>query len=441
MADHIDPHLTDLLELDKQRLESSQLPIITVSGTFTEDLKRLSGLPFNETDHDVVYSRAHFSMALAIATEAWGHSIDPQMAWMVDPTNHVDSKDWLKIQLTETIGKTLARHSFLKKLKDIVDQFGRNKLPILKAIEPSLLHLTSDLTQPILSLHIAVGNIIAPTGRQVVQVVTDPHVRYDYLNYAQLPTMTFCVFDQKTKTEFLEKAALADKKVDPDRVIVTGPPIDRRIIAAGIAKRTWQPTHPLRLCITTGGLGTNKAEIEQLLTQLLPQLQHRASAYQLVVYAGTQSDIANMVKNLAEQHHVALGDLADTKAHLRLIYHPQIMDANEALITYGFPWADGFISKPSGDMAYDAVGSGAFLLTLQEWGDWELNVRAVFEQLEVSRPAQVSHILAQLQALTDTTHQDSWVASAMKKTQQLDSPFLEGAQRIISTVRNVKKLI
>ena len=117
MADHIDPHLTDLLELDKQRLESSQLPIITVSGTFTEDLKRLSGLPFNETDHDVVYSRAHFSMALAIATEAWGHSIDPQMAWMVDPTNHVDSKDWLKIQLTETIGKTLARHSFLKKLK------------------------------------------------------------------------------------------------------------------------------------------------------------------------------------------------------------------------------------------------------------------------------------------------------------------------------------
>ena len=166
-------------KLDKQFLENTRLPVITVSATFREDLKEMHGFHENEQIRDIVFSRAHYSMAVGIAVAAWGNKVDPDKAWIVDPTNYVSHDHWRSIVLTETIGKTLARHPFLKFLKDLVDRFGRGKLPILESITPPLLYLCQNIKKPILSLHIATGNILAAQGKKVIQVITDPHVRLD----------------------------------------------------------------------------------------------------------------------------------------------------------------------------------------------------------------------------------------------------------------------
>ena len=90
--------------------------------------------------------------------------------------------------------------------------------------------------RPIISLHNETGNVLAGVGKKVLQVITDPYVRNEYLDYAHLSTMRFAVFDEKTKTDTIERAKLLNKKLDPDRVIVTGPPIDPRIVACASHK-------------------------------------------------------------------------------------------------------------------------------------------------------------------------------------------------------------
>jgi hypothetical protein len=432
MPSLFDPQLEKTFAEDRKFLERTKLPIITVSGTYTEDLKRIHHLADNETDRDIVFSRAHYTMALAIATQAWGDKIDPAKAWVVDPTNYVNNKDWFSVNLTESIGKTLARHSFLKLLKDFVDKFGRNKLPILESITPPLLYLTEKVQTPVLSFHIACGNILASQGKHVLQVITDPHVRYDYLTHAENPKMYFCVFDEATKLEFLEKAAIMNLKADASRIIVTGPPIDPRIIKMREKKNPWR-SGPLKLCITTGGLGTNKAEIETLLKQLLPELRKKEEKFRIVVYAGTHQDIAQMVTDMATAHRVSLGDADERSAKLRVLYHPQLINANELLMKYGFPWAHGFISKPSGDMAYDCVASGSFLLTLQEWGEWEHNIRSLFEQKDISRKAAVNNIVEQLSVLMSAqSRSQSWIESAMHLALRVDKLMLSGAKNIVA---------
>jgi hypothetical protein len=267
-------------------------------------------------------------------------------------------------------------------------------------------------------------------------MVTDPHVRPEYVTNAHLPNTFYFVFDERTKMEFLEVAAVHHIQAHPEKVIVTGPPIDPRIVHAREKKVAWR-NGPLRLCITTGGLGTNKAEIEQLLTQLLPQLRKHPAAYQLLIYAGTQLDIANMVKEMAKKERVGIGEVSDHTAALRVIYHPQILDANELLIKYGFPWAHGFITKPSGDMAYDVAASGSFILTLQEWGVWEEHVREVFEQKDIARRADVAHILEQLQALQSSESGTSWIERAMNHALGIEKLFLMGAQKIIKAAEEI----
>lgn len=455
----LDPALEKALELDAQFLKRTKIPIVTVSASFKEDLKGIHGFAEDEQLRDVVFSRAHYSMTVAVLLEAWGpHRVHkgtnkhhteleplndfthPDRAWVVDPTNFVSHQDWKKIRLTEIIGQTLARRSFLKKLKDLVDAFGRKKLPILASITPPLLHLFQEVTQPILSLHIAAGNILAQQGKTIVQVVTDPHVREEYLDHIENPKFTLCVFDEKTKTDVIEKSTLLGKTADPNRIIVTGPPIDARILAAREKKQPWR-SGTLRLCLTTGGLGTNKSEIRQIVTQLVPYLpsvstakkqkksnQHKLPPLQLMVYAGTQHDIAEMVTTLAEQAAVKI----------TVLYHPQIVDANELLIQKGFPWADGFITKPSGDMAYDAAASGSFILTLKEWGVWEYNITQFFEQKGISRKAQVDTFVDQLSALANTSGKtQSWIEKAMNNTYALDKKTLRGAHNIITTVREL----
>ena len=455
--------LATTIKKDKALLEKTQLPIITVSSSYLEDLKGFYKLPEIDTTADVVFSRAHYSMALAVAVEAWGNKIDPAKAWVVDPTNYVHTKDWSGVVLTETIGKLLARAPMLKKLKDLVDKFGRNKLPILESITPPLLQLTKDIKKPILSMHIASGNILATQGKQVYQMITDPHVRADYLNEAQRDNIKFLVFDETTKADFFKKAKQLEKKVNPNQVIVTGPPIDPRIIKAGQTKKVWT-NGPLKLVLTTGGLGTNKNELKQILQQLLPEMKKGSARIQVLVYAGTHQDIAHMIKKLALEENIAVNEVSETdpanfyakgnltqlknstsikeklnQAQLSLIYHPQIIDANELLTQFAFPWADGFISKPSGDMAYDAVASGSFLLTLQEWGEWELNIRKIFTKLGVAQKAQVADILTQLDHIT-TAHNKTkpWVTQAMQATHKIDQPFGCGVRNIVKTVQKNK---
>ena len=461
MPNLFDPALEKTFKQDKKYLETTKLPILTVSATYQEDLKGFHDLPELDTTSDIVFSRAHYSMALAAAVEAWGNKIDPHQAWVVDPTNYVQSKDWFSVQLTETIGKTIARIPILKTLKDLFDQFGRSKMPIMDSITPPLLYLGQSLEQPILSFHIVVGNILIQQGKTVIQMVTDPHVREDYLQHAGSPRMTYLVFDHNTKTELLEKAEIMGKQVDPERVIVTGPPVDPRIITARNDKTPWR-SGPLKLCLTTGGIGTNKPEIKHILTNLFPELRRRPSPYQLLIYAGTHQDIAHMVKELAKDNHVAVNEIspadpASFEKHdkiaepsrrsaqrklgghrLSLIYHPQIVDANELLIRYGFPWADGFITKPSGDMAYDAAASGSFLLTLREWGEWEHNIREIFTQKGVARKAHVQGLAKQLKVLSSADNKaQSWIEQAMNRALSLDRLFLTGTKNILKAYRQI----
>lgn len=443
----LNPQLEKTFQLDQQFLAESDLPIVTVSASYREDIKSLHGLPDNETDQDVVFSRAHYSMALAVAVQAWGKQIDHHRAWIVDPTNYVSQKNWRQIELTEVIGKTIARHPILKKIKDLIDQFGRSKLPILASITPPLLHLTEKIDQPILSLHIATGNILAKQGKKVVQVITDPHVREEYIANAELPNLIFCVFDEKTKTEFLEKAAILGKKVDSQKIIVTGPPIDPRIIKVRAKKVAWR-RGPINLVVTTGGLGTNKHEIRQILLKLLPLLRKKPTPINLCLYAGTHLDITQMAQKLASEQHLkteVITEIANqaffdkdrpsllTEHRFSIIYHPQILNANEILVKHAFSWADGFITKPSGDMAYDAAAAGCFLLTLNEWGEWEENIRETFEQLGISRKAEVEHIDKQLEALSQAAPRtNSWIEKAMNQALSLKTPYLSGAKNIIA---------
>ncbi|MBP7700778.1 hypothetical protein KA111_01795 [Candidatus Woesebacteria bacterium] len=434
MPELFDPYLVETFKKDRKFLETTKIPIITVSASYKEDLKKSHGFPNNDTVKDVVFSRAHYSMALGVAIKIWGDKIDAKKAWIVDPTNYVSHKNWSSIELTELIGKTLARHPLLKKIKDLIDTFGRSKLPILKSITPPLLHLTENIHSPILSFHIAAGNILAGQGKKIVQVITDPHVREEYVKFADKKNVKFCVFDEDTKIEFMEKAALLGIKANPDRVIVTGPPIDPRVIQAKTKKHPWR-NGPINLCITTGGLGTNKTEMMELLEQILPELRKQNPKYKLLVYTSTHQDINLKVRELAEKNHVKASDLKEKSAKLRIIHHPQLVDANEMLVKYAFPWADGFLTKPSGDMAYDVAVSGSFILTLAEWGEWEEKIREIFEQKDIARKAISDNIVAQLEVLSSASEKSqSWIEKAMNQAHSIEPLFLNGAKEIIKVV-------
>jgi UDP-N-acetylglucosamine:LPS N-acetylglucosamine transferase len=476
--------LRSIYQKDRELLGKTKLPVMTVSASFKEDLKGLHKQKETDKDTDIVLSRAHYSMALGVAIQAWGKQIDPRQAWLVDSTNYVSLQAEKGVALTHLIGKTIARWPILKTLKDLVDKFGRSKMPILDNVTPPTLYLSGAVTQPILSMHIVVGNILAAEGKTVFQMITDPHVRPDYLDNAHLANMRFFVFDEATKAEFFAVAKKIGKKIPAeqirDKVIVTGPPIDPRITAINQEKSIWKNDRELRILLTTGGLGTNKPEIKSVLEQLLPELarqQHgeesRLPEAQLVFYAGTHADHRDMALEIASKHRIKtevispkdpaafrIGEqikypkIEEKQAKFTIIYHPQIVDANELLIHEGLAWADLVISKPSGDMAYDAVAAGTALLTLQEWGEWEHNVREFFEQKAISQKAQVDDIVAQLSLLTQEETANaklsqlksspvpalqiqekpgtSWLSQAMEKAKKLDKIFYQGAKNIIA---------
>ncbi len=427
-----------ILNKDKELLEKTKVPIVTVAASFRDELARFHGVAdyFGYTEDEVLFSRAHYSMALAAVISAWkDHGTDPKKAWLVDPTNYVTRHDWGKVAFTEEVGKLMARNSPLKWLKDQVDTRVRQKLPITGAITTPLLYLFEHVERPILSFHYEAGNILASQGKLVVQVVTDPHVRPQYLEYAQLPTMRFCVFDEKTKMDFLELADVMDKKVDPRRVIVTGPPVDPRVTACRKKKNpTDYKERPLRLVLATGGLGTNKLEIEHCLRSLAPFI--RGNKIQVIVYAGVHEDLRESIHSIANQEGLTTSNRKDLDAPLRILHSPHIVEANELLITYAFPWADGFVTKPSGDMAYDAAAAGCFLLTLEPWGEWEHNIRDIFEQRGISRRAIPEEFAKQLDSLLEKNGSKPWIEMAIEKALDLPNDFIHGIEHILAQMPN-----
>lgn len=482
----IGKNLKKIYQADKKLLENTQVPIMTVSAAFREDLKGLHRQKEEDKSTDIVLSRAHYSMAMGVAVQAWGEKIDPKKAWLVDSTNYVSNQAFRSVALTHAIGKIIARWPILKTLKDMVDKFGRSKMPILDNVTPPTLYLGANINKTILSMHIVTGNILAAEGKKVMQMITDPHVRSDYLENAHLPNMRFLVFDEHTKEDFFALAKKIGKRIPPsqikDKVIVTGPPIDPRIVACNQNKKIWTKDRPLKICLTTGGLGTNKPEIKRILEQLLPVLKQQALGQktdlvptQLVLYAGTHRDHLDMAIEIAQANKLAYQIISPKDpAHFRInaklkddmelidnrfsiIYHPQIVDANEIIIQKAFPFADLFISKPSGDKAYDAVVSGSALLTLKEWGEWEHNVRAVFEKNGTAQVAKVDNIIEQLVEITSNNEatfetnklvdakrpvpglkeisQKSWLAQAMYNAKNLDPIFYRGARNILKAVK------
>lgn len=438
--DLFDAQTERLLKEDRQWLENSRFPIITISASFRDEVEAIHKVRDNENHPDVVFSRAHYSMALGVAVAAWGSDKpDQKKSWLVDPTNYVTRHDWSRVATSETLGRLIARHPILQWVKNnILDTYGRKNFPLEREITPPTLYLTEKVNKPIISLHIVTGNILAKTGKKIVQVVTDPHVREDYLLHADLPNMTYCVFDDKTRFDFLEKAQDLGKKVDPNRVVVTGPPVDPRILAARAQKKTdsYRRRSP-RILLTTGGLGTNKNELAHLLQQILPLTRKRSNPIQIVYYAGTNQDHVEMVTALAKEAHVAVGKYNDRRAAFRILSHDNIVDANNLLLLYGLPWADVVYTKPSGDMAYDASLAGAALILLEPWGEWEKNVAAIFTQRDIARWMDTKHPAEQLQELTDALNDHSWLEHALEQTRLLPPHFYHGAENILHVAQKV----
>lgn len=425
-----------LLDEDRKLLSNTQFPIVTISASYRDELEKVHDIYDNLEHQEVVFSRAHYSMALAVAMGAWKDLRNEKKAWMVDPSNYVTKKALSKLITSEIAGRLMARYSILHWVKEnLVDRYGRGKLPITDAVTPPLLYLTQTTTKPIISMHILAGNTLAPLGKKVVQVVTDPHVRTDYVTYANLPNMRFCVFDDATKANFIEVALSEGKVVDPDHVIVTGPPIDPRVLEAKEKKtpESWR-RRPLRLLLTTGGLGTNKEELEVLLEGLMAGINRRSKKIQILYYAGTNQDHVKMVKRIAKKHRVAIGKNDDTLSRLRILSAQDVVVANELLVTYAFPWADIVYTKPSGDMAYDAVGAGCALLLLKPWGEWERNIQFIFQRLELAQNAQIENPLLQLDTITNG--KEAWLAKALHKTRLMPPKFSRGVYNILAVAKN-----
>lgn len=413
---------------ERHLLETVDVPVVTVSATFKGELEEKFGeKPETETP-DVTFSRAHYSMANAIVVAATKRK---KSFWMIDPTNYVSASVWPKVMFTEKMGRLIARSPVLKELKDLMDTRVRNQLPLTSAIREPLTYLAGRIERPVISLHYEAGNILLENGKTVLQVVTDPHVRPQYLTHAG-KNVTWAVFDDKTKAELLELGYILGHKIDEKRVVVTGCPVDPRIpvkdknqAIRGFRRR------PLRLAITTGGLGTNKGEIEELLHHLTPSLKNKS--VQVIAYAGVHHDFYSMFESYAKDNHVRLSDQDDLSGAFRVLRASDIVDANELLLDYVFPWADGFITKPSGDMAYEAVAAGCFLLTLQPWGEWEENIRAHFESQGVSVRARGTEIVKQLEALTTVpVHKNKpWVELALERSRRLSKVVVKGADNIL----------
>jgi hypothetical protein len=368
-----DLDLRDALHEERHLFEEVEVPIVTVSATYRKELaKKYRSIV--HTPSDVVYSRAHYSMAEAVRRQALEMG---RTSHLSDPINFVTLKDWKKLEFTQVVGKLVARNKLLKKIKEKLSSLTREKVPIAEAARKPLLYLTATTPCPIVSMHYETGNILAGAGKTVVQAITDPHVHPQYLDALPYPNITFAAFDEETKTMLLEMAKELKKEINENQVVVTGAFIDPRINEIGKKAKVVDMKSPVNIAVTTGGLGTNLKEIKKILEGFRPLLLP-PEQIRLFLYAGIHRDFRDFFENYARQNHIRIGNLDDTEARVRILYDDSIIDANENIIKYMFPWAHGVITKPSGDMAYDAAAAGCFLLFLDPWGSWEERIRDIF---------------------------------------------------------------
>ncbi|AKM79049.1 MAG: hypothetical protein UX85_C0003G0155 [Candidatus Beckwithbacteria bacterium GW2011_GWB1_47_15] len=414
--------LKQALHEERHMLEDVETPVVTVSATYRKEL----AYKYQTLVHaasDVVFSRAHYSMAEAVVRAS---TLLGRAAHMADPTNFVSHRDWQKVQFTEKVGQLMARSKILKWVKDKVDTVARNQLPINQAITPPLIYLTGRVRCPVVSLHYEVGNILVENGREVVQVVTDPHVRPQYLTCLPSDKITYCVFDERTKKDLLKQARKMGKNIKRGQVAVTGPPVDPRIVRLGRSVKDLGKNEMVNLAVATGGLGTNMDEIRQILDQLVPLLKPPAKI-RLFLYAGTHRDFRALFEDYAEDNGVRIGNLDDELAPIRILYEDSIIDANNNLIRYMFPWAHGVVTKPSGDMAYDAAAAGCFLLFLKPWGEWEENIQKRFVKRRVGYDFPPEDALEHFKSLWSR----GLLNSAMSRARRLPKIFREGAKNIV----------
>jgi hypothetical protein len=147
---------------ERHLLETVEIPIVTVSATFKEELIKEFGEKPEEVTPDVTFSRAHYSMANALVVAA---THNKKTFWMIDPTNYVSAKDWPKIMFTQRMGRLIARSPLLKELKDLMDTRLRNQLPLTGAIRAPLTYVMGRVNRPIISLHYEAGNILLENGK------------------------------------------------------------------------------------------------------------------------------------------------------------------------------------------------------------------------------------------------------------------------------------
>lgn len=418
----------EILTQERQWLEKVDVPVVTVSASFMREMARHLDGEFPQRE-EIVLSRAHYSQSVAVLSAAakMGKSF-----WLIDPLNYVSAGLWPKVLFAEKMGEAAARIGLLKKLKDLSDSIIRERLPIHEAIKTPLLFAFEKVSRPIVAFHYEAANILLEAGKTILAVVTDPYVREQYIRLAENPRLFWAVFDQETKAELIEKVGTLGKELTQERVVVTGPPVDPRVVEAREKKNPKDILgRPLRLAILTGGLGANKKEIEKAVSRLLDCHRRGICQIQLIGYGGTHKDFEETYYRLAQKYQIKIGKTSDEKAQFRVIYAEEenIIEANEKLIDLVFPWADGLITKPSGDMAYDGAAAGCFLLFLSPWGEWENRVHRIFEKRQIGVDLDFDHADTQINCLLD----DGWMERAIQNALDLPELFLKGAENIIKT--------
>lgn len=376
--------LRKALLAEKKKLEEVDVPVITVSASFRKEIVEKYEVNLGSKG-EIIFSRGHYSEAMAVVEAAKRKGLS---SYLVDPMNFVSIKDWGKLEFTEDIGELTARYDLLAKLKRVAEQLLRGKLPVSEAVKPVVLELIENIKVPIVSGHYEVGNVIAQTDKKVVQMVTDPHVSDPYLKVSDEENVSWVVFDEGTKNQFVDKVKKKNKSVNEKMIKVTGPGINPKILDVGKKGKTLDDERPLRLGITTGGLGTNRGEIKKVLDNLVPFIEE-PEKIQLFLYSSTHRDFRDIFEKFANENNIRIGDLDNEEAKLRVLHEDSMVDGNRNLIDHMFPWVDGVITKPSGDMAYDVLGSGAFGLYLDPWGRWEETVKSRMFEFGVGKKLDI----------------------------------------------------
>lgn len=425
-----DLDLKNAIHEERHLLQKVEVPIVTVSATFRKELAD-KYKSIVHTASDVVYSRGHYSMAEAVRKQAIAMGKSTHLS---DPTNFASKKNWKKIEFTESVGLLVARYKLLKWLRNKADVVMRGKLPIKEAITEPLLYLTGDAPNPIISMHYETGTILSKSGKTVLQAVTDPHVHHQYLDALPSSTITYAVFDDETRDSFFALAKKNQKEINEDQVVVTGPFVHPEIVRIGMKEKKIAKGAPINIAITTGGLGTNFEEIKKVLESFAPLLAP-PEKIRLFLFASTHSDFRNYFEEYAKRNNVRIGDIDDEEARIRILYDDSIIDANENLIKYMFPWAHGVITKPSGDMAYDAAVAGCFLLFLSPWGEWEKNVSAVFIKRNIGFNLSIDDSYNHFLKL----HKEGKLETAMKNAHNLPEIFRDGCKNLINLHSRLKK--